>query len=70
MLKRNTVLALGFAALATPWCSAPGVAALAANALAPQRPDAQRRYDQFHDAAWCYSTSKRWPTRKPLPGVG
>ncbi len=24
MLKRNTVLALGFAALATPWCSAPG----------------------------------------------
>jgi hypothetical protein len=34
MLKRNTVLALGFAALAAPLWSSPGVAALAANALA------------------------------------
>ena len=33
MLKRNIVLALGFAALAASW-SSPGVAALAANALA------------------------------------
>jgi hypothetical protein len=34
MLKRNTVLALGFAALAASW-SSPGVAALAPNALSP-----------------------------------
>src|SRR4051794_24302996 len=38
MLKRSTILALGFAALAAPWWSAPGMAAmvnsLAANALA------------------------------------
>jgi hypothetical protein len=35
MLKRSMVLALGFAALAAPWCSSPGVAALAPNALVP-----------------------------------
>jgi hypothetical protein len=35
MLKRSMVLALGFAALAAPWYSTPGVAALATNALAP-----------------------------------
>jgi hypothetical protein len=34
MLKRDMVLALGFAALAASW-SSPGVAALAPNALAP-----------------------------------
>jgi hypothetical protein len=35
MLTRSSVLALGFAALAAPWCSTPGVAAPAVNALAP-----------------------------------
>jgi hypothetical protein len=34
-MKRSTVLALGFAALAMPWWSTPGEAALAPNALAP-----------------------------------
>jgi hypothetical protein len=35
MVKRSMVLALGFAALAAPWCSTPGVAALVPNALVP-----------------------------------